>query len=160
MQCDDCTNDDNPPSNEDDVDEDEDVFEAQQWHASSNDISQFYGEEQYRIKFKFEAQARFMFGVAMVEREDGLVEGIRLPMHTYSGQKILGMGKWEEGVELAKMNARKSTRRTWLTKRDCPLGKEIFMNDPIAILPEIGEQRGIYLNECGIFYVCDAEKSS
>ena len=52
-----------------------------------------------------------MFGVAMIEREDGTIEGVRLPMHTYSGQKILGMGKWKEGLELAKSIARKSENK-------------------------------------------------
>ena len=66
------------------------------------------------------------------------------------------MGKWEEGVEYA----RKSKKRTWLTKRGCPLGKEISMNDPIRILPEIGDNCGIYLNECEIFYVCNAVNHS
>ena len=45
---------------------------------------------QYKIKFKFQQQGRFMFGVCMVELVDGRVVGRRMPMYTYSGLKILG----------------------------------------------------------------------
>ena len=146
----------NGPTECDDDEICDDDEDTQGWHLTSNDTSQYYGKEQKRIKFKFQAQARFMFGVTMTEKLDGTVTGERLHMHVYSGKKILGMGKWNEGVRLAIQDAKRSNSRTWLTKRNRPLGKDLYLNDPISILPDIGPTRKSALNECGIFYVRDA----
>ncbi|MCH2218669.1 MAG: hypothetical protein MK076_11495, partial [Flavobacteriales bacterium] len=96
-----------------------------------------------------------MLGVMMIENE-GIRKGIRLPMFNYTGKKILGYAKWDEGIEIVKRKARESDPdSSWVTKRDRPLGKDLYANNPIAILPRVGEVTETKLNEVGIFTVGD-----
>ena len=71
------------------------LLRHQKWHSSNNEISKFYRNEDYIPTFKFQQQARFMFGVALILTLSGLAEGIRLPMTTYTGKKSL---EWENGT--------------------------------------------------------------
>ena len=58
-----------------------------------------------------------MLGITMIEDKNGILEGKRLPMYTYSGKKIIGMGKYNEGHETAIEKAKKSkSERTWVKK--------------------------------------------
>ena len=128
---------------EDDVDEEE-TSESHDWHTSDNDkVMNQYNEEKFNIRFKFEQQARFMFGVTMVESENGTLEGKRLPMYTYSGKKIVGMAKYYEGHENAIARARKSkSERTWVKKlAKRPEGHEYYANDSVCMIPKIGKGR-------------------
>ena len=136
-----------------------DTYLNQDWHTTPANIRSNYNEEKFRYKFKFEQEARFMFGVMMIKTEDGNRKGVRLPMLDYTGKKILGMAKWDEGLAIEVRNARESDAATWLTKRERPLGKDIFENDPISIIHGIGNVTEAKLNEVGIFtvndYICD-----
>ena len=90
-----------------------------------------YRKEDFKLKFKFQQQARFMFGVALIATMSGLTQGLRLPMATYTGKRILGIGKWDDGVRLAIENAKKSkSERTWTTKHDRPEGKNYTSMTP------------------------------
>ena len=142
---------------EDDVDEEE-TSESHDWHTSDNDkVMNQYNEEKFNIRFKFEQQARFMFGVTMVESENGTLEGKRLPMYTYSGKKIVGMAKYYEGHENAIARARKSkSERTWVKKlAKRPEGHEYYANDSVCMIPKIGKGRESRLNRCGISTIFD-----
>ena len=82
-----------------------------------------------------------MFGVALIQKTEGVSEGVRLPMATYNGKKIIGMGKWEEGVRNAIEIAKKSkSERTWTSKHDRPEGKELYEEDPVTVIPGIGKK--------------------
>ena len=99
------------------VDGDEDEVEtpkSHDWHTTANDtLMTHYKEEQFNVRFKFKQQARFMPGVIMVETKNGEIEGRRLPLYMHSGKKIIGMGKYEEGIRRAKEKAKKSeSKRT------------------------------------------------
>ena len=60
---------------DDDVEE-EDEPDSQDWHTTANDtVLKPYKDEQFHIRFKFQEQARFMFGVLMTKLEDGSVVG-------------------------------------------------------------------------------------
>ena len=57
-----------------------------------------------------------MFGVELILTATGLSKGVHIPMATYSGKKIIGMGKWEQGVSEAIKEAKSRTKeRTWTT---------------------------------------------
>ena len=53
-----------------------------------------------------------MFGVMMIKAEDGNRKGVQLPMLDYTGKKMLGMAKWDEGLAIEKSNARESDTTT------------------------------------------------
>ena len=98
-----------------------------------------------------------MFGVTVVEKKDGMLEGKRLPMYTYTGKKIIGMTKYKEGHETAIERAKKSTsERTWVKKRSKrPVGHELYANDPVSLIPKIGKTRQKELDRCGISTIYD-----
>ena len=93
----------------------------------------------------------------MVETKDGSIEGKRLPLYTFSAKKIIGMGKYEEGVQNAIQKAKKSTSEcTWVKKLTKRLeGHEFYENDPISHVPKIGIGRQKALDKCGISTIQD-----
>ena len=72
---------------ENEQEDDNDLMHSQKWHASKNEVSKHYRHEDFCVKFKFQQQARFMFGVALILTTTGLSKGVRIPMATYSGKK-------------------------------------------------------------------------
>ena len=94
--------------NDDEVDKEE-TPESHDWHTTANDsIVDHCKKELFNIRFKFEQQARFMFGVTMLQKDHGMLKGRRLPMYTYTGNKIIGMAKYKEGHETAIDRAKKA----------------------------------------------------
>ena len=145
--------------NEDDADDEQNLVESQKWHTTKSDISKQYRDEDHVIKFKFQQQARFMFGVALIEKKKGEPQGIRLPMTTYNGKKIVGMGKWDQGVSNAIELAKKSkSERTWTTKNERPEGKELYEEDSVTVIRGIGKKSERILHEASIFKVSDCIK--
>ena len=66
------------------------------------------------------------------------------------------MGKWDAGVSEAIREAKMSTsERTWTSKHDRPDGYEYYCNDPITIIPGIGEKSAKILNQVNIFNISD-----
>ena len=64
----------------------------------------------------------------MVEDKNGTLEGKRLPVYTYSGKRIIEMGKYNEGHETAIEKAKKSkSERTWVKRRLKQLEKHEYM---------------------------------
>ena len=153
---DDCVNDDEV---DDECEGDEvETPESHDWHTTSNDEAMnHYCQEHFNIRFKFEQQARFMLGVTMVQNKNGTIDGKRLPMYTYSGKKIVGMGKYSEGHETSIEKAKKSNSvRTWVKKRaNRPNGHEYYEKDPVSRIPKIGKGRQHALNRCGISTIYD-----
>ena len=72
-------------------------------------------------------------------------------------QKIIGMGKYADGHEMAIEKAKRSkSERTWVknrTKR--PEGHEYYANDSVSQIPKIGKGRENALNRCGISTIFD-----
>ena len=73
------------------------------------------------------------------------------PHITYTGKKIIGMGKWDDGKKQAIEHAKKSkSERTWTTKHDRPVGCELYEEDPVIAIHGIGEKSEKILNDAGI----------
>ena len=66
------------------------------------------------------------------------------------------MAKFGEGYETAIMKAKKSKSRTWVTKQKRrPQGHEYYHDDPVKMIPKIGNERAKALNKCGISTLLD-----
>ena len=123
-----------------------------------------YGPEQFRRKFKFEEEARMMLGVSMTRVKKGesfSTEGVRCPLFDYTGKIIVGMGKWAKLLsQVIKEVKDKGNKTYWVSKINCPAGREIYELDNLLSVTRIGKKTASLLNSVGLFTVKDVNDLS
>ena len=124
-----------------------------------NELGEGYGPERFNLVFKFEEEARFMFGVSTIKVKDDqsclTTKGVRCPLFNYTGKNIVGMGKWEKMVSQAIKDAKENGGTYWISKLPRPTGKEIFELDDLKNLPRVGKKTMALLNNIGFFTMKD-----
>ena len=110
------------------------------------------------LKCKYDKEIRLLLGVAMVEYEDGSIEGKRVKPYSYTEKTILCESEWttklRSGIlETKALQETQKKRSGWIIssrKED-----EIFMDDDIDLIKGISKSKKTILNAEGLVMVKD-----
>ena len=71
------------------------------------------------------------------------------------------MGKWAKLVRQAIKEMKERGNKTyWVSKINCPTGREIYELDNLLLVPQIGKKTASLLNSVGLFTVKDVNDLS
>ena len=92
------------------------------------------------MKVKYQTEGRFALGVAVIEKEDGVKEGVRINMFDYTNKTIICHADWtkkvKEEIDRVK-NLQRGTKGWVQSSRE---DGNLYMNDDLGILKGIGKK--------------------
>ena len=115
----------------------------------------------FKKSLKFAEEGRFSFGVCVRLNEDGVEEGIRLPVYDYTCIMIYGMKRYEivirqEIVRVRCLTIQERISQKWAGSENRPAGS-IWLCDEVEELKGIGPAKGLKLKEAGVNTVQDVK---